>query len=168
MKLRIMDSKLQKNIQQYIQLVYSEKSELNSIADLEERKRQACEKAKLDYKQEAVQAIIHMKDLVVNEQIFEHLRIQNPNDFILLISDQHLFWEIMQRQMEPLVVSEDKDTVLKDLDLKTKMSEKAQDLLDRIKERIKVVFAGEGEQRIAEQKIRLMRPEDRLRDKKSA
>ena len=54
-------TKLTKNVQTYIELVYSEKSELNHIADLEERKKTACEKAKLDYEDAKTQDIIHMK-----------------------------------------------------------------------------------------------------------
>jgi hypothetical protein len=165
-----MESKLQKNVEQYIQLVYSEKSELNQVQDLEDRKKQACQKAKLNYDLPEVQDIIHLRNEAVNEKVFEHLRTQNRNDYILLVSDQHLFWEMQQRQIEPLdrPVNNDKDTVLKDLDLKTKLSEKSDQLLVRIKSRYKDVFGENEEVEMASKKIRLMRPEDRLSSKKSA
>lgn len=159
-----MDTKLTKNIQQYIELVYSERSELNSIQDLEERKRKACEKAKLDPAEASIQDIMHMKDKMVSEQIFEYLRQQNSNEFILLISDQHLFWELMQRNMKPL--AEGGEDELKDLDLKTKISEKSEGLLARIDARYKKIFKGDAEQSVATKVIQKT-PEQRLKGKKS-
>lgn len=161
-----MDTKLSKNIQSYIELVYSEKSELNIIQDLEERKRTACQKAKLDPSSEAMQSVIRMQDKTVNDQIFEYLRQNNSNEFILLISDQHLFWELMQRNAKPM--AEGIDAELKDLDLKTKISEKAEQLLERIVLRRKKIFKGEEEDKMAEDKIRILSPEQRLKQRKSA
>jgi len=160
-----MDAKLSKNIQSYIELVYSEKSELNIIADLEERKRTACQKAKLDPAAEDVKLILQMRDKTVNEQIFEYLRQQNSNEFILLISDQHLFWELMQRNAKPM--AEGIDAELKDLDLKTKISEKAEQLLERIVLRRNKIFKGDAEDKMAEDKIRILSPEQRLKQRKS-
>lgn len=160
-----MDTKVAKNIQTYIELVYSEKSELNSIQNLDERKKTACEKAKLNPNDEYVQSIINMKDMIVNEQIFEYLRQQNGNDFVLLISDQHLFWELQQRQMKRLV-DDDSDSTLKDLELKTKISEKSEQLLERIEVRKRKIFSGNEEEKMATTKIRIMTPEQRLRTKK--
>lgn len=158
-----MDTKLAKNIQTYIELVYSEKSDMNIIQDLGERKKMACEKSKLDYNSDAIQSIVNMKDLIVNEQIFEFLRTQNSNDYVLLISDQHLFWELMQRNAKPM--AESGDAELKDCDLKLKISEKCEPLLDRIKARYKSIFIGEAEQKVAENKMKTA--EQRLKGKKS-
>ena len=154
------------NIQQYIELVYSEKSELNVIQDLDERKKTACEKAKLDYAADATQAIIHMRNKEVNEQIFDFLIANNPEEFILYISDQHLFGELQKRQMKTMK-DEDSDSELKDLELKTKISEKSEQLLERIKSRRAKLFGGKEEQEAAG-KIRMLRPEERLKGKKSA
>jgi hypothetical protein len=159
------NAKISKNIEQYIELVYSEKSELNTVQDLQERKKQACAKAKLNFNDEAVQLIVTMKDEKVRAKIFDYLVSQNSNDFILLVSDQHLFWQMQQRLMEPLAQTTNTDSDLKDLDLKTKISEKSESLLERIKMRYRSIFKGESEQEIGAQKIRLMRPEERLKKK---
>ncbi len=153
-------------IQNYIKLVYSEKSELNKILDLNDRKRMACDKVKLNF--DEIQDIIHMKNEKVNDAIFTFLRTQNSYEFILLISDQHLFSEIMQRQMKPLAEdSEGKDTVMKDLELKTRMSKESELLLSRIKTHYRNIFLGEEEINDAELKLRLVKPEQRI-SKKSA
>lgn len=158
-------TKVNKNIEQYIDLVYSQKSVLNNIPDLDERKKVACERVKLDYASESVQDILNMKNQDVNDLIFHHLCSKNPNDYILLIADEHLFSGMMKRLMKPL--TDDEDEINKDLDLKTKMSEKAKGLLERINERRLLIFMGESESKMAEEKIRIMRPEDRLK-KRSA
>lgn len=170
-----MDTKIQKNIDQYIALVYSEKSEFNQIPDLEERKKKACQKAKLDYQAEHIQRIIHLRDEKVNELIFNFCRNQFPNEFILLISKEHLFWEQMQLLMEPLkkvteegtTLEVDDEAMLKRINLKNTISEKSDKLLESIMELRKKLFTGEEEQHMAQEKIRIMRPEERLK-KKSA
>lgn len=157
--------KLDPKIQNYIKLVYSEKSDLNFILDLDERKKEACKKSKLDPEDEKVKKIIAMKDEKVNQHIFEYLSTNNSSEFTLLMADHHLFNEIMHRQLIPLKESDDGDVVLKDLELKTKMSLQAETLLHRIKERRRSVFKGEKEQHMADEKIRMMRPEERLKEK---
>lgn len=161
-----MEKNKSSQIDQYIRLVYDQRSELNKIHNLEERKVAACVKVKLDINLEKVKDLMHMRDKDANVMIFEYLKNNNSNEFILLLSDQHLFWEIQQRQIEPLLKSEDADSVMKDLDLKTKMSEKSKDLLDRIKERYTMIFIGEKEQEMAVEKMRIMRPESRLKNQK--
>lgn len=161
-----MDTKLAKNIQQYIELVYSEKSDLNTIQDLDERKKTACEKAKLDHSSDVIQKMLKMQDKDTNEQIFDFLIANNREEFILYISDQHLFYELQKRQMKSMK-DDDSDSELKDLDLKTKISEKSEQLLERIKVRRAKLFGGKDEQEAAA-KVRMQRPEERLRNKKSA
>ncbi len=168
-----MEDKISKNIAQYIRLVYSENSELNSIADLEERKKKACDKAKLDYKSESVQKIIHIKDKQVNDMIFEHCEKTCTNEMYLLLADQHLFWEQMQILMEPLKkIAEDGNTeavddevMLKRTNLKDAISQKCEKLLERINSRRLLIFKGEQESKMADERIRITRPEDRLKKK---
>ncbi len=170
-----MDSKLLKNIQQYIELVYSEKSQLNIIENLEERKKKACEKAKLDYLSESVQKVIHIKDKEVNALIFDYCRTTCSNEFYLFMADQHLFWEQMQLLMEPLKkITEDgkteeidEEAMMKRTNLKDTISKNCEKLLERINARRISIFKGLAESDMAADKIRVMRPEERLR-KKSA
>lgn len=152
-----------KSIEQYIQLVYSHKSELKTVLDFNEKRKLACVKAKLDFDAEHIQKIINLEDPVVFEAIFEFLITQNPNDYVLLTSDQHLFWQIQKEQMKPL------DTDMKNLDLKNKISEKSDELLTRIKNRAQAVFGEEQEVSMSMEKIRLSakRPEVRLKEQKA-
>lgn len=167
--------KISKNISQYIELVYSEKSELNSIQDLEERKKTACEKAKLDYADPDIQRMLHIKDKQVNDKIFAFCERQCPNEFYLLISKQHLFWEQQQILMEPLKkVLEDGKTqevddeqMLKRINLKNTISEKSETLLESINLLRSKIFTGEQEHKMAEEKIRALSLEQRLQKAKA-
>lgn len=152
-----------KGIEQYIALVYSEKSTLNNIQDLAERKKTACQRAKLNYDDESVQDIVNMKNKEVNEQITDYIIANNSNDFVLLISDQHLFWWIQQRLMDPPKSGEDEEA---DITKKTKMSIQGGELLIRIKERQKIVFGNDALIQVAIQKVKHRRYEDRLKEKK--
>jgi hypothetical protein len=161
------NTKLGKNIEQYIHLVYSDKSELNRIQDLEERKKVACEKAKLKYDDNL--DMIHMKDDKVNEAIFDFLRKQTPNKFILLISNQHLFWEMQQKLMKPLKADDDdEESCLKEVNLKNTISEKSDSLLERIEKLYKDVFRDTESVSMAVTKVRALTPEAVLKKQKTA
>lgn len=151
-------TKLTKNVQQYIELVYSEKSRLNEIADLDDRKVEACRVAKMDEKSPESKAIMDMVNEDVNEQIIQYIITQNSSDFALLISDQHLFNKQVKMIMDPNT----------EILLQNKLSEQSDKLLVRIKARMQSLFQGNSEVRVAGQKIRTMRPEDRLKIQKSA
>ena len=158
-----------KKITRYIELVYSEKSELNKIQDLEERKKTACHKAGLKYDDPKVKDIINLKNKDVNVEIFDHLRSHNSNKYILLICNQHLFWEQMQQLMEPLkpVQGGDTESYLKEQNLKNTISEKAEELLDRINNLRADIFKDAETSKMADNIIKFQRPEDRLKKKAS-
>ncbi len=157
-----MEIKLGKSIEQYIQLIYSQDSPLNKVQDLEERKKLACEKAKLPYDDPKTKEIIHLKNPNVNEAIFSHLRLSNPNKFILLIANQHLFWEQMQKLMEPIKADED---MLKETNLKNTISKNAEELLERIDKLSLDVFKDVETVTMGTTKVRMMTPELRLKEK---
>lgn len=79
----------------------------------------------------------------------------------------------MQMLMEPLkkVTEEgktemvDDEAMLKRINLKNTISEKSEALLESINQLRAKVFIGEAEQEMADKKIRIMRPEDRLKKK---
>lgn len=148
-------TKLAKNVQKYIELVYSEKSDLNQIPDLLDRKMEACHIAKLDAKTQSVTDIIEMKDEKVNEVIFNYLVTHNSYEFTLLLADQHLFQTQIAQILDPKI----------DIIIQNKLSENCDKLLTRIKDRLKSVFQGTAEINTAMDKIRIMRPEDRVRQK---
>lgn len=149
-------TKLTKNVQQYIELVYSEKSQLNELADLSDRKIEACRIAKMNEDSPESKAIMNMENEEVNEHIFQYIITQNSSDFALLISDQHLFTHQLKMIIDP------KTEIL----LSNKLSEQSDKLLVRIKARMQSLFQGNNEVKIAAQKMRVMRPEDRLKVQK--
>lgn len=157
--------KLPKTIQKYIDLVYSQKSKLNSIPNLDERKRAACEKLNLDPKEEWVSNLINMKDLPANEQIHHYLISQNSSEYVLYVADEHLYFQLIKRIMDPLKDNDDSDMIRK-----TKASEQADSILKRLQERALSIWKGEAEVEAAQQRMRIMRPEDRIKElgKKSA
>lgn len=160
-------TKLAKNVQQYIDLVYSEKSPLNHIGDLEERKKTAAAKANLDYNDPKTKEILHLQNEDVNIAIFEHLRRKASNKYILLLANQQLYWEQMQKLMQPLKGTDD-DSSLKEVNLKNTISEKSEQLLERIEKLYLQIFKDQAIIDVASEKIRMKRPEERLKVQKSA
>lgn len=155
-------------IKAYIRLMYSKDSELNAISLLEERKKKACEKSGLEY--DKSQHIIHLQDEPTNKAIFEFLNSENPNEFIKLMADQQLFWEMQQIQMEPLdrgtgKTKIDDETALKNMNLKTTISAKSEELLQRIKKMYDHIYKGDAEKDMAAEVIRMKRPEERIKKK---
>lgn len=148
-------TKLTKNVQKYIELVYSEKSKLNEIIDLTDRKLEACNIAKLDSKSPEVVAIMEMKDETVSPKIIDYLIANNSYEFTLLLADQHLFTTQIKQMLDPTI----------DIMIQNKLSENSDKLLLRIKARMQLIFQGDAESKLAGDKIRIMRPEDRIRQK---
>lgn len=153
-------------VAKYIELVYSEESELNAIADIEERKKKACEKVGLDYDAAHVQDIVNIRNDEVNDLIYERLT-QNSLEYILWVSDTQLFLNIQKDQMKP-IDDQDADTKLKDIELRAKISVHSSQLLERINERGRRLFKGSKEEEMAQQKVRYIKPEERLKNRKSA
>lgn len=155
-------------IKQYIKLMYSKDSELNSIPLLEDRKRRACELSGLEW--EKSQDIVHLKNDKTNEAIFAFLNSENPNEYVKLVADQQLFWEMQQIQMEPLDRGTgknaiDDETILKNMNLKTTMSLKSEEVLERINKLMAKVYRTDEEQEMASKIIRMKRPEERIKKK---
>lgn len=144
---------LPKKTQTYIELVYSENSKLNEITDLSARKLEACLAAGLDSKSKDAQAIMDMENTEVNEQIIEYLIQNNSNDFSLLLADQHIFASQIQQMMDPKT----------DILTRDKISERSDKLLIRINARMQSIFKGKEEIALGAEKVRVMRPEDRLK-----
>jgi hypothetical protein len=146
-----------KIVQRYIELVYNEKSQLNEIGDLAERKLEACRIAKLDENSKEAIAIMDMVNKDVNEQIIQYIIANNSHEFALLIADQHLFADQIKQILDPMT----------DIVLRNKLSEQSSALLIRIKARLQSIFQGNKEINIASHKVRTMRLEDRLKIQKA-
>lgn len=150
----------------YISLLYSKDSELNKISSLDERKKEACKKAGLDYAKS--QDIINLKDKKINREIFDFLSSENPNEYVMLISDQQLFWEMQHIKMEPLDRGTgsnllDDESILKSINLKNTVSAKSEELLERINRTYEKIYNHKDEIEMAKQQLRLMRPEERVK-----
>lgn len=156
---------IDKKVKKYIELMYSVDSPLNKIASLDDRKKAACEKAGLDWEND--QRIFLLMDKDVNKEIAVYLESHNPNEYIMLVSDQQLFWEMQHIKMEPLKHSDgteviDDDTRLKNMNLKTTISKNSEELLDRINRTTEKIYKTKEIIEAATEKLRLKRPEDRV------
>lgn len=150
------------DITKYIELLYSEKSTLNEIQDLSERKKEAAKKAGMDPEAKATQEIMTLKNASVNQKIFDYLTRTQSNNFIALMSDQQLFWEIQFDKMTPSESTEAKDR-LKDMKIKTAMSKEVRELLDRINYLYREVFRYDDEIQMGAKIIRMRTPEQRIK-----
>lgn len=148
-------------IDKYIELVYSEDSPLNTMEDIVERKKEAAKRAGLDAK--VIQDVIDLKDEKSRKRIFEYLSKTQSNNFITLISDQELFWEMQFRKMTPLKDEEDDDKMMKNINLKTTISVKANELMERIDGMYRRIYKHEPEMKMAQKHIRMLTPEQRIK-----
>ena len=150
----------------YIMLLYSKDSELNKISGLDERKKTACKQAGLDWNKS--QDIVNLKDKKINREIFDFLSSENPNEYVMLVSDQQLFWEMQHIKMEPLDRGTgekvlDDDQILKNMNLKNSLAVNDEKLLEKIKRTYDSIYKTPAEVAMAQEQIRMMRPEERLK-----
>lgn len=152
----------------YIQHLYSKDSDLNKIAGLDERKKEACKRAGLDW--EKSQDIINLKDKNINREIFDFLSSENPNEYVMLVSDQQLFWEMQHIKMEPLDRGAgekmlDDDQILKNMNLKNTLAVNDEKLLEKIMRTYEKIYKTPAEIEMAQEQLRMMRPEERIKKK---
>lgn len=152
----------------YIQDLYSKDSDLNKIASLDERKKEACKRAGLDW--EKSQDIVNLKDKKINREIFDFLSSENPNEYVMLVSDQQLFWEMQHIKMEPLDRGAgekmlDDDQILKNMNLKNTLAVNDEKLLEKIMRTYEKIYKTPAEIEMAQEQIRMMRPEERIKKK---
>lgn len=150
----------------YIENLYTKASELNNIQNLSERKRAACEKAKLNPRDTEVLSIMDLQHEDVNKLIFAFLStFQNSNSYHKLCSDQQLFWDIQKILMSPAGV-DDEDQLMNKYKKRGELSKTADELLVRINRLYSEIFAEEETQELAHVIVRqMMRPEERVRNK---
>lgn len=158
-----MDAKIQKNLQQYIDLVYSQKSPLIHIINLDERKKKACNQLKIDPKSEGFKKIIELQDEKSRDIIIDYLCKNETNEFMNLMSDQQLFLDIQYLKMTPLTVTDDEEKMLKAMNLKTTMSLKAEELLTRMNVSYVKIFKGDAEIKEAKKKVNWTSLEQRIK-----
>lgn len=159
-----MDSKLKKNIDQYIQLVYAEKSPLSNIINLNERKSAACKKLGLDPASPEIKKIIDLQDETYRDLIIDYMCKNESNEVMDLMSNQHLFLEIQILKMTPLnTENADEEKILKAVNLKTTMSEKSEELLSRINASYLKIFKGQAEIAAAKKKVNWTTLEQRIK-----
>ena len=146
------------SIEQYIKLMYSKDSKLNSIDDLNERKIRAATAAGMDANdQSVVNKFFHLKDIKLRETIINFLNRENPNAFVKLVSDQQLFWGLQAQLMKPIDEESDTDRLLK-------ISEQSEKLLERIDRMKQKVYQEPTLVEEAEKVVRMLSPEMRLKE----
>lgn len=146
-------------IERYIELMYNQKSSLNSIEDLAERKIQAAVKAKLDPNDPETIKIMELRNEKVRVDIINYLNKNNANAFVKLMSDQQLFWNLQQKLIKPL---DDDDDIGKLMSI----SEKSEELVSRIEAGYNKLYGQPELIEEAKKVIRMVTPEMRLKDRK--
>lgn len=124
-------------IMAFLDLMFSQKSELNHIQNFGERIAEACGRAKLSQDDQDVQDIIQMKNEEVNDLIFAYRISQNTNQYNQLLSEQILLWNIQKILSKPL---DDAKDVEKEIKSRSSMSEDADRLIERIERRYDVIW----------------------------
>jgi hypothetical protein len=159
-------------LKKYISLVYSQDSELRKIENLMDRKKAALDKIGIPDSHE-IQDIIRLKDNNTRQTILTFIRENNSNKCALLDSREQLFWELQDRLMKPLTSSYkngdnnidiDDESMLKAVNLKTTISDKAEALLEGIDRLKRQIYLGEDEIE-ASDVIKFTSPEQRLKTK---
>jgi len=100
--------KYKPKILEFIELLCSQDSKLNSVSDLDERRRQAADLAGLDIDKPGIYEITHLEDEEVNELIFHFMCIQNTNGFNNLWTYQRLLWRYQRMLNKPFPEDEEK------------------------------------------------------------
>lgn len=151
--------KKQTEIDRYIELMYSKDSEFNKIDDLNERKERSALKAGLDIAQPETKNLMELKNESFRVRVVNFLQKQQPNDFIKLLADQQLFFNMQQRLMRPLDDDDDTNKLMQ-------ISEQSEYLIDRIEKFKKKIYFQVELIEEAEKKIRVMTPEMRLKEQR--
>lgn len=149
------------SLDRYIKLMYSKDSPLNSIDDLKERKFQAAVKADMDPNDSTIQSkVFNFKDERIRIMIVNFLNKENPNAYIKLQADQQLFVSLQAQLLKDIDENTDTDRLLK-------ISERTEELLERIDRVKKKVYQEKEIIQEAETKIRALSPEMRLKESTS-
>jgi hypothetical protein len=147
--------KTSSKLKKYLQAMYSQESELNHVQDLETRKKKACEVAGMPWTAEATQEIVNLKNEEVNSIIFDFLTRENPLEYVQLITDQQLFYDLQKKKL----LGDTKAHLF---------AKQADEMLPRIKAAYQTIYKEKEIMQIAEKRIRRMTPEQRIRARMQA
>jgi hypothetical protein len=150
----------------YIELMYDQKSELNKIQDLQERKEAAMVMAKLSPQDEEMKQIMAMKNEEVNELIFHYLTFyQNNIRYQKYCSDLQFLWYMMNQLMKPFDAPDgDNERQIKTRAL---MSMECDNLIARLEHAKSDIWGTDDVKAMAEHKVKAMlSPEKRLKQEK--
>lgn len=140
--------------QKYIQLMYKQSSDLNQIKDLDERKRQACARATLPLNSSAVQEAINLKNPLINDMIFDYLTRENNPEYVLLMVDTQLFYNMQYKNMFD-----------NDEKVAAKRSQESEKLLERIQARYIKIYHDKEIVDVAKERVRRSSIEQRIKNK---
>lgn len=143
-------TKTSPKLKKYLQAMYSQASELNHVQDLETRKKKACEIAGLPWSAESTQDIVNLKNTDVNDLIFDFLTKENPLEYVQLITDQQLFYDLQKKKL----LGDPKAHLL---------AKQADEMLPRIKATYQSIYREKEIMDVAENRIRRMTPEQRIK-----
>lgn len=152
----------------YISFLYDRDSDLNNIQHLDERKREACLRSKLDFDDPEVKSIMEMKNDQVNKLIFDYLSIfQNNNSYHKLCTDQQMFWDI-QKILMTSPTTTDEDELMKKYKSRGELSKTSDDILSRINRLYNEIYLYDEVKEVAVSHVtQMLRPEQRVRMKEN-
>lgn len=152
-------SKFKEKLLNYVEAMYNQKSDLNKIHDLEERKEQACLRCGL--KSDDVRSIIDMEDDAFNEVVFYYHSINSSLKFMGLCTDYQLYWRIQKTINSEIKDKEDVENILKK---RADLSIISRDLAARIEIIQGEIFTTKDVAEYAEKAIReMLSPEKRIK-----
>lgn len=149
----------------YIELMYDQKSELNKIPDLKERKDTAMSMAKLNPHDDEMKEIMDIKNDQVNELIFYYLSFhQNNIRYQKYCSDLQFLWYMMAEMMKPI---DEKIEIEKQIKTRALMSLECDNLIARLEHAKSDIWGTDDVKAMAEHKVKAMlSPEKRLKQEK--
>lgn len=142
----------------YLSAMYDQKSPLNAIQDLGEKKLEAALKSGLNPKDSYVKDIMDLKDKAFEELLFHYLSYyQFNNRFQLLITKQQLFWSMQRVMNRPLNEDEEDEEVMrKKLNARYAISNDAKSLIDEIEYLKSEIYGTDDVKKMAEMHVRKM------------
>jgi hypothetical protein len=155
------DHKFKDKILKYMEAMYLQSSDLNHIDDPHDKRKRACIKAGLDFSEKWVLEMSNLSDEDLNTIIFHFINYNNTNRYTNFLANQQLLWRVQGELMKEFKMDDD----LKDFQLKITLSEKSEQLLERVENQKKLIYKSDAEIKMAEKQVQAISVEQRIKRK---
>lgn len=147
-RLQELDKKEGNRLFRYIILLHDKHSPvIKNYPDLERRKKEAALLAgyTLEKHEQRLSEIYNHEDTLVAESIFKFLKYQDQKAFTLLAISEEVFWQAQEKLIEPLTNSKSDKDALNAMEVKVKLIEKSDEILQKIEGYKNKIFGGDKE-----------------------